>query len=292
MKNKITELQNQKENIKKVAAFQEIYFEAKKWVKIKKFSTWILVVINILPVCVDFFTEILQNLNMNLFTGFVQTGTVIILLVDELCFKSKISSMKEKAAKLQQEFDYTVYDLKDEVFLEKTHETEIEEYSEKYLKRKGNYDKVISWYSDGIEELPQGEAIMRCQKANYLWDKDLRTKYNKEQLLTMFCICVVYIIILLGTNTGIMDIFSKHLFVIPPLLLVYLSDYFDNKNSIKTATQLIDACNKVSTYKNSSAIILQDKIFEYRKNCYLIPDEFYDKNRDKQETQMKETIRK
>lgn len=292
MKNKITELQNQKDNIKKVAAFQEMYFEAKKWVKIKKISTWILVFINILPVCIDFFTEILQSLNMNLFTGFVQTGTVIILLIDELCFKSKISSMKERAAKLQQVFDYTVYGLKDEVFLEKTHETEIEEYSEKYLKRIGNYDKVTDWYSDGIENLPQGEAIMRCQKANYLWDKDLRIKYNKEQLRIMSSICVVYFLILLVSNTGIMDIFSKHLFVISPVLLVYLSDYFDNEKSIKTATQLIDSCNKVSTYKISSAIILQEKIFEYRKNCYTIPDEFYYKNRDKQEVQMKKTIRK
>ncbi|MGL5126084.1 MAG: S-4TM family putative pore-forming effector, partial [Fusobacteriaceae bacterium] len=255
MKNKITELQNQKENKKKTAAFQEIYFEAKKWVKIKKFSTWILVFINIILVCIDFFTEILQNFNMNILTGFVQTGTVIILLVDELYFKSKISSMKEKAAKLQQEFDYTVYGLKDEVFLEKTHETEIEEYSEKYLKRKGGYDKVNSWYSDGIENLSQGEAIMRCQKANYLWDKDLRIKYNKEQLLIMIYICVGYFILLLAANTGIMDIFSKHLFVISPLLLLYLSGYLDNEKTIKTATQLIDACNKVSTYKISSAII-------------------------------------
>lgn len=280
MKNKVVESQNQKDNIKKVAAFQEMYFEAKKWMKLKKIITWVMVVLNVVAVYYNFLTE------------WTQTLTVIILLVDELCFKSKISSMKEKAAKLQQEFDYTVYGLKDEVFLEKTHETEIEEYSEKYLKRKGDYDKVISWYSDGIEDLSQGEAIMRCQKTNYLWDKDLRIKYNKEQLSIMSSICGLYFAILLLANVGIRDIFSKHLFVISPLLLVYLSDYFDNEKTIKTATQLIDACNKVSTHKISSAIILQDKIFEYRKNCYLIPDEFYYKNRDKQETQMKETIGK
>lgn len=279
MKNKILELQNQEDNQNKIAAFEEMYFEAKKLMNLKKIMTGVLVFLNILAVY------------LNLLTDWTQALTVIILFVDEFYFKNKISNIKEKAAKLQQEFDYTVYDLPDKNFLEKIDKKKINEYAKKYLERIGNYNNIKDWYKD-IDNLSQEEAIMKCQKTNYLWDKSLKIKYNNQQLVIMFSICIVYFFILFKTNTGLMDIFSKQLFVISPLLLTYLSDYLDNKKSIKAAAQLIDSCNKISTYQINSIIILQEKIFEYRKNCYLIPDNFYYKNRDKYEAEINKTITK
>lgn len=219
------------------------------------------------------------------------TWALIAYLLKKLFENSNI----EKAAKIQEEFDTSLF----KISWNKVMAGEKISYEDiNYAKRKftGDTEKLKNWYSD-ILEFPYPVDVLLCQRSNLVWDWRLKSNYS----IGIFIISLLYFIITIIISS-VSDLkLSEYIL---GLFLPALSGYFiaidegvDHWKASRKRKNLEDKINDLSetALTDPSSLTLdslrqiQDCIFEFRKGP-MVADSFYWFFRDQFENNMRQAL--
>jgi hypothetical protein len=286
MLNTISQDQNAPQQLERLAAQRYLYSTAKRLLTGQLF--------------LDLVPPIALAVTVALFPDFGIYGALIalLILVSDLYLEILQSSKQEQAAGIQELFDCKLLHLQcpDLIARNIPDTVEIMEFAERYQQFDPTYKELKDWYSSEVEKLPLHLARLVCQRANCLWDVQLRRKYLKDVKITFFILCIIVMIIALvkGLTVG-----NFLLVVVAPLLPAiwwFIRELREQNESIRRKVELKsyaeeiwdDAIKKripVEEIERKSRG-LQDQIYSNRCNNPLILDTFYKHSRQKNETQM------
>jgi len=209
-------------------------------------------------------------------------GTVggIWALISYLLKKLFENSNVEKAAKIQEIFDVTLFDMGWNKVLvgEKISNEEINIAKRKF---KGDTEKLKDWYSD-VSEFPYPVDVLLCQRSNLVWDWRLKQKYA----ISIFVITLLYFVITIIICSILELKISEYVLglFLPALSGYFIAidegiDHFKASNKRKSLENKINELSELAiTNKESLNMVdlrqIQDCIFEFRKGP-MVADFFY-----------------
>ena len=221
----------------------------------------------------------------------VSSLLAVALLIFNKYLDAYISTTKKHAASIQQYIDATLYaeaidgSISDwgTVLNKSDLATTVSKYEN------ADTSAVENWYSD-YSGLSEEEQVFRCQSENIRWDFDLHKKFRGLQIVLL---CVVAIV-LLATFIVVDPSFVKLICVLSwftPIAEYAYSIYKEVGESISILQEVDKLSAEVEKKQATSSprtikrelIKLQYKIWERRKNGFLIPDWFYAWHQKKQQ---------
>lgn len=262
--------QNDKNNIKRLAAQRRIYSKA------KKINYLIFGLVVLIPIVVSVLTTIpslvfLQNPNVTLL---FHAYTVFMVFL-QYFLTTHIEKMKKHAAYIQLESDMKVFDLKwnDRLLGPKVDNTElvVKEF-DKFPKK--DLSDLNNWYDlSGLEKKKREEVIRICQRQNLQWNSTLYKRINIGFNILIWGSFGIFVFIIPFFRLNMAQMINSAVNFIP--LITWILDvnknYQKNKNILDELKKLIS--NK--GYSNILAVIIEAKFTEYRQNDSLIPDWLY-----------------
>ncbi|MBI9030992.1 hypothetical protein JEZ13_03155 [bacterium] len=278
--NNIVERQNRYENIQKIAAFRQIYEDAKFWLKIQTIlSVPIVIILSIIAIYIN---ESFQNEVTIIFA----ITSFLITVLNVTFFPYIIKKLKTKAALVQEYFDCTVLTIEWNFVQHrnKPNSEDILKYSSKYIK-KNITAKFENWYSYKVTNLPLPIARIVCQRTNCWWDIELREKLN-NWIIGFNSVAFIFLIILsCFNNLNITTVITNVAIPLIPLIVFSCSCFSENKSTIDSLSQrknyieeVIDNVFKNEDSKDDLEIIsrnIQDIIFSNRANNFIILTSIY-----------------
>jgi hypothetical protein len=184
------------------------------------------------------------------------------------------------AAKIQEDFDCTVYQLEWNQTLcgDRVCDSEVQKYSNKYTNKGKDRNKLSDWYTPDIAQIDSPfKEVLLCQKENLGWDVAQRKSFVK----------LIQILVILSIATSLIsgfyyEVSLKSLIlsvIIPcwPAISFAIQNIFDNNTTIEDKENLKNATNVVEGRKPTTKQIrnIQNMIFLNRANNSLIFDWFY-----------------
>lgn len=284
MDNYILTRENESSSIEKLAAQREIYSVAKSFFYLQTFIVVLSLVL--LSFAQLFFSKID-------FTLIIATVSLLAVISDNLLDKY-VSSLKEKAAKIQEFFDTYVLKIKwnSILCLDKPEYDEIFKYFLSHKAKKKDFTKFTNWYEQEIVNVPEQAGKIICQKTNCNYDSTIRKKYNKVILLIGVTTILLIILFTIFSEITLSKILLTAIFPAVPIIQWTHKNIMANNDSIKNLEQLNSLINstwnelKTGTVPSDVTIRqIQDGIYLNRKGSPLIPDFVYCKLRDKLELQ-------
>ena len=279
--NGINERQNADLSIEKLASQNQVYGDAKN-----KIGLYLILSIPVMIIINALVKPALINDWMKFGFSFDLTDSIALFALSlsayEIIFlRNSINEAKEKAAKIQEDFDCSVYQLEWNNLLcgDKVCDSEIKKYSDKYSKKGKDRSRFIEWYTPDVSQVDEIKAILLCQKENLGWDIEQRKKFIN--FVSTISIMVFVISLIAGFY---FDISLKTLIlsvIIPswPAFSYAIANYFENKQTIKDKAALKSSVDKVERIKNPTVKYvrnIQNQIYLNRKTNAPIFDWFYD----------------
>jgi SMODS-associating 4TM effector domain len=171
----------------------------------------------------------------------------------DLLFLSRLQkSTQEKAAKIQQRFDCEVLQLnwaKSNCGMEIDPET-IHDASIRFIGKNKNYSALEDWYPISVGKLPIHQARIICQRANVLWDAQLRRRYCRW-IITILALLTI-IIFLIGLIGGLTT--EKFvLAILAPLVPAFVS-------GLRQCVENGEAATKLDKLKENAEILVRETI--------------------------------
>lgn len=286
MQSTITSRQNSEINLKRRVTIYKLYSESKKIINIKLLFMFIIGLIYLsYDICLIFNINLLQISYLSFLAPFL---SIIFTLTDNLLLKKIILKKKEIAAILQDKFDCDVLRIHrnplktrniDEDIINKKYDSEIE-----YTQR--------NWYDYDWDKLKdESVAAIIAQKVNVLWEKGLNQRFILL-LKVVFVLTILFIIFNIITSWNfdlsniLYGIFSL-MYVLNLFLEIYNSNIQSQETNNKLNSYIDDIWKKILQKEECNLDIIicqiQDELFYYRLNTFLIPDWFYNYFKDNDE---------
>lgn len=284
MDNDILTRENESSSIEKLAAQSEIYSVAKSFFYLQTFTAVISLVL------LSFVQLLFSKID---FTLIIATVSLLAVISDNLLDKY-VSSLKEKAAKIQEFFDTYVLIIKwnSILCLDKPEYNEIFKYFQSHKRKKKDFTKFTNWYEQEIVNVQEQAGKIICQKTNCNYDSNIRKRYNGVILLIGVTTILLIILFTIFSEISLSKILLTTIFPAVPIIQWTHNNIMANNDSIKNLEQLNSLINstwnelKTGTVPSDETIRqLQDGIYLNRKGSPLIPDFVYYKLRDKLELQ-------
>lgn len=223
---------------------------------------------------------------------------VTVALIDLIVITPIINGFRDKAAKIQELFDTSVFNMSwnDVAVGAKPDYEEISKYSSRIRGKQEEYNKLKCWYSDKLDGIPVRASTVICQRSNLFWDSDLR-KYFSFIVGSVAC-SLVFFLLVVGLYEGLT---LKRFFLVVfapalPIIIYATRQWIDNKKAISQLTALKELLNttwaellsgeKGDNYILDRARKLQDQIYVNRKSNPLIFDWIYELRKSKQHENM------
>lgn len=262
--------QNDKNNIKRLAAQRRIYSKA------KKINYLIFGLVVLIPIVVSVLTTIpslvfLQNPNVTLL---LHAYTVFMVFL-QYFLTTHIEKMKKHAAYIQLESDMKVFDLKWNDCLLGPKVDNIELVVKEFDKfPKKDLSDLNNWYDlSELEKKKREEVIRICQRQNLQWNSTLYKRINIGFNILIWGSFGIFVFIIPFFRLNMAQMINSAVNFIP--LITWILDvnknYQKNKNILDELKKLIS--NK--GYSNILAVMIEAKFTEYRQNDSLIPDWLY-----------------
>jgi len=292
--------QNRPEQLNSLAAQRQLYTQAKQ-------LSYVQIILSVpLIIIISIATLVLndnalaqkvgvQQIDISWIAAFVG---VTVALIDLLVITPIINGFRDKAAKIQELFDASVFDLpwNDVAVGIKPDHEDISKYSRKIRGKQDEYNKLRYWYSDKLDGIPLSAATVICQRSNLLWDSDLRKYFSI--IAGGVALFLVIFLMAIGVYEGL-TLKSFFLVVFAPALPIIIfstRQWIDNNKAISQLTSLKELLNTtweelLSGEKSDSYILerarkLQDQIYLNRKSNPLIFDWIYELRKSKQHENM------
>lgn len=281
MSNGINDRQNSERVIHKLRAQGYLYSLSERY-------EWTIFIVSVAIVIVLSFLRILWPNNIVLsyvatFYGVVATISVLILGVRQ-------SSLKEQAAKIQQEIDIDIFLLKWDVCICGKHPSSDDVSI--YCKKNKEEDKYRNWYKEVIDEMPLNEARILGMAQNITFDKTIRNKFINCMYVIWLIMATSIFIIPTSINLGMLDFLIFIILPIMPIIVWSIKLVISNKSDIaklermKTIFDGLWQKSREGEAINDAEIqSLQNCIYLYRKSAYKIPDAFFNFHHQKIETE-------
>ena len=283
--NGLNDRQNEQASIDKLAAQNQIYGDAKARLGIYLFlSVPVVMVLNL----------VVKPAFINDWFGFGHTFDLtdsialygVLLAGYELVFlRGYISKLKQKAAKIQEEFDCSVYQLEWNNILcgNKVCEREIKRSSNIYSSKGKARNRFVDWYTPEVQLVDNIKGVLLCQKENLGWDIDQREKFVYFVTFSASLVFVSSLIIGFYFELTLKSLILSALIPSWPAISFSITNYLENKEAIQDKKDLMSAVGSVAEIKSPTVKYtrnIQNVIYLNRKNNCLIFDWFYDYLRD------------
>lgn len=256
---RIKELQNTKENKRLLAAQRQTYTDAKR--------------ADFANVCIC----LLVPLGITVAQAFlcVPTGALVLIwaatFVAGICLPKRSERLVEEAAAMQQRFDSEVFGIKFENV--NRDDALVVSRANRYFEHRGADDDdqgLDDWYSVEIGEMRAGDAIARCQRQNAEWTmRQFRRSICIEACIALL-VAVVLAALIAFSGVDILNFFF--LFTIAEWIV---QRFVGSLRSVRKLEVLENALLSYRLSSRDDIVRTQDKIFEYRKAPYLVPDRLY-----------------
>lgn len=281
----IVQKQNTENMLRCLAAQRFLYSSAKIlffWQLI--FSTIVVIIISIINLYKDI-------------SWIIAAYGSIVAIIDVAFLSPLIKKKKERAAKIQELFDTFVLKIEwnDILIGGKPTNEEIHRYSEKYKEKHVDFNDLKNWYSPKISDIDSNAAKIICQRANCTYDYAIRDSFSNAILLILVITSLVIISIGLIKGFTLQNFFLIFVFPLLPAILLFFTtlndngvskDYLDElRSEIEFIWNKLLSDSKINNIEFKVRAI-QDKIFLNRKNSPLIFDWYYNKKRNKLESEM------
>lgn len=287
MSNGIAERQKEFKNLCKLAAFSNVYDDAKNLVALQIFlSVFLIVAISFLSIALKDNYPWLSNLPP--FFG------IFIVIIDLIFINPKIADLKNEAVAIHEDFDCEVFNLAwNEIKLNRPKTDEITEHAHKTLKKDPELKTMDhKWYAIYVNKLPPLMGILACQRINCRWDSKLRSRFIYAIGLMTGTVFILLIIYACNSSMSVVQFFTNLLFPFLPLAIFTIRQYQDNSKSIRQSERLKNMIENIwdkfienSAFENLDVVSrqIQDEIIEKRRNEPLIFTWFYNLFRNSQE---------
>jgi len=272
--------QNRVESIDKLAAQNQLYGDAKKRLGIYLvLSIPIMMVLNIAikPLLLCDWLGIGSTIDL---TDSIALYALLLSAYELIFLKRKISNFKKKAAKIQEDFDCTVYDMEwnDILCGDKVCDVEIKKSSDKYIKKGKCRESFVDWYTPDVESVDHTKAILLCQKENLGWDIEQRKKYVYFISIIAFLVFASSVVVAFYLKCPVNSFILSVIIPSWPAIGFAVNSYFENKEAIENKKFLKSAVDKVEQVKKPTIKYvrnIQNLIYLNRMDNCLIFDWFY-----------------
>lgn len=300
MTDTISTKQNRPEQLNCLAAQRVLYTKAKQLSSVQIIlSVPLIIIISVAILALNdkALTQKIgiQQIDISWVVAFVG---VIVALLDLVVITPTISRFKDKAAKIQELFDTSVFDLpwNDVAVGSKPDHEEINKYSRSIREKQEELDKLEHWYSSKLDDIPVSASTIICQRSNLSWDCDLRTYFSS--IIGGVALLLIFILMIIGLYE---ELTLKRFFLVVfapalPIIIFAIRHWVDNNKAISQLTALKELLNttwqellseeKSQNYIMERARKLQDQIYLNRKNNPLIFDMIYEQRKSKQHESM------
>lgn len=282
--NQIKIRQNEPESIDKLAAQKQIYSDAKNligWYLVLSIPVMILLNIVVKP--------LLLNDSVGLgkidLTDYIAVFALLLTIFELALVKPKVSQLKEKAAKIQEEFDCYVLNIEWNEILcgNKPCGSDVRTFADKSDLKGNDRSKFINWYTEGVHQVDSVRAALLCQNENLGWDISQRLKYVKLVNRALVAFIVVSLCAGFYADSSLRSLILSVVIPSLPFISYAITNYHENreaiekKKALKAATEKVDAiANPTSKYVRN----IQNLIYWNRVNNSLIFDWFFEWYRD------------
>lgn len=280
------EKQQQASFIILLGAQKQLYIDAKRIRSIIFFFTLILAIAT--PIVLHFLPT--QEDMLSVIAGVV---SIIITLVFDPFAAKKV----EQAAKVQEQFDTTLYGddfPKNEGLVGDAVPEHIIINANSRLKDRGNLSRP--WY-ENYDKLEYNQAVLACQSENLYWDYEQKQKYT--QFIWFVGIAVFITFLIWGWVRSLTIPNYLYDIIVPQVgfyTYIYLLLHNSNKAIAALTNKYVYAKSTADTLKKESASIpletlrkIQDFIFENRKTGVLVPEWYYKRQRKRLQKTLEDT---
>ena len=278
------------QNMLLLKAQRVIYANAKKIYRWQ--LTFTIVVVVILN-----FVKLTQNTVTNIdLTPYIALVSVSITLIDLLFLSGYLSKFKTNGAKVQELFDCHVYNMEwnETNSGDKPENWVVEEAEKRYVHN--HKAPLTNWYHIELDSLNQEEAILRCQETNLEYDRKLRYHFKNDCIIICLVVVVISFIIATIMNTSLQGYLNNFVAPTLPLIVILIKLILDNQKAVKSLEEVRKAARKL---RNAGGIPsmnqlrqVQDNLYCSRKDCTLIPENYYHYRRTKLEQSTKSNVAK
>lgn len=273
--NNIPQEQNNLRQLERLAAQHQLYSDAK--------------LLQLISIVISVPLAILASILVAIFpktAAFAGLYGIITTLLDILVFSRLQKSVQERAAKIQQLFDYDILQFDQSRLDDKINiEPEIIiDASNKFKRKDSTYSTLQDWYPVRVGQQPLYIARIICQRSNILWDSQLRQRYS-NWLIIVFIVLTV-IVFLIGLIGGL-TLEKFVLAVLNPLTPAFVfgcRQYIEHKEAATRLDQLRENAEallqevkkKLSPHDiETKSYSLQAQIYDNRRRSPLIFDWLY-----------------
>lgn len=276
MQNEIIERQNEDKSINYLAAQRQLYNEVKKLDNVGiLFSV-------ILPL---FFATLQLIIKENTYLNVASYVLSILSMFIGLILNSYVSHKKGCAAEIQQYFDIYVYQMPwdNKLFGKKRNVNHIvAEKSQLLLKKAGEREKLLDWYTSIVGTVDLLKGILMCQKENYCWDVGLRKRFRLTSSIIIGIMVVIIFSIGVFKNETVVMLLCRFAFVIP--MFQWLFETIKNLNEdIENLKEIDELVNSPEEKNMDDLQEIQSKIYTHRKSCFAIPNRYYERYKNNDE---------
>jgi hypothetical protein len=286
MRNDILSKQNKSEELQRLAAQRELYSAA------KRIFIWQNILTVIIPVILASLAIIFET-----WAPYIAFYGVAIFAVDMLAIDPEIKKLKTKAAKIQELFDCSIFQLSYSE-LKTVQDITVEDVLRNYeahQKIATNIEKIRDWYPAAIANVELPIARIICQRSSCWWDRKLRDEYCKRIKYLIMAIVLGIFTACFFAKTGTVQLVLI-LSALVPFFQFAIKQYNDNIDMNCRLEQLSNYIEQVwrdilngtvsdPELKNESRRI-QDGIYDNRTLSPLIFDFFYKRSRTGNELTM------
>lgn len=256
---RINEIQNSEESKRLLAAQRQTYTDAK--------------LVDLVNACVC----LLLPLGVTVAQVFLNVSSVAIILVwiatvvAGICLPKRSRRLVDEAAAMQQRFDSDVFGIKFENV--SRDDRRIASQAGRYRDRHDDDDdkfRLDDWYSVDIEDARPGDAIARCQRQNTEWTKRLLKRCIRIEICSAVIVAAALAVLVfcLGIN-------PFNLFFLFSIIGWMVQRVIECRDAFARVGALADSLSSFRLSSKENILRVQERIFEYRKAPYLVPDWLY-----------------
>lgn len=264
--NRIFEKQNSEKHLKLLAAQRHLYTKAKK---LKSWRMIVSVALVLLGIVFSLFFNKLSVL-LSIVAGII---AIVVLLS-----KNWEKGLTLQAAKIQEEFDTSLFDLPWNGLLVGNRLTRevIENANSDF---KGDRLRLRDWYANynGGTHI---QNVLHCQRANLAWDWQLRRTYSNYVIVLVVVLLAAGIVYSLFRENSLYDYLAEIFFPSLSAIIIGWESITEHRNLAKekeAKEQEVSALLESSNLDLSTARQLQDIIFTFRTSTALVPEFIYKK---------------
>lgn len=283
----ISELQNGDKQLELLAAQRQLYSFAK--------SIQVFQIILSIPVPILLSLLTIAYPALKVYSGLYG---FIITLTDLWIISPYQQRTKKVAATIQELFDCTVLQI-DWCKLkvgEKPEPETIIAASSKYKSSHKNFIKLRDWYPTLVDEIPLHLGRIVCQRTNCYWDGNLRKRYASIVVFILVIFTISLFLISLHKGTSLEEFLLVVLFPLMPALVFGFRETRDNLKTAQKLSEIRKHCESLWERLITSSVdtqtaylesrLLQNEIYDNRRNSPLIFDIIYNRLKSDYEERM------